>query len=629
MFTDPSLHTEGRWFRDALGRVVLLRGVNLGGSSKTPAHPKAETWRKDALSHPESVSFVGRPFPLAEADEHFRRLKRWGLTCLRFLVTWEGLEHAGPGCYDLEYLDYLEAMVHKAGEHGLRLFIDPHQDVWSRFTGGDGAPAWTLEAMGFELKNLHATGAALIHADHGDPLPGLIWPTNGTKLAAATMFTLFFGGEDFAPRAQVDGESAQAFLQGHYLRALEQVAMRFKGCPHVIGFDTLNEPLAGYIGWEDLNRAHAVVELGALPSPLEAMALGSGISLEIDQWKRGPFGPKRVGRQRLNPEGRSAWKGGQTCVWARHGVWEVDGQGQPRLLLPQHFSHVRGRKVSFTEDYYKPFARRVAESVRKHLPQALIFLETETQHASPTWSKAEGTGVVYAPHWYDGVVLFMKAFHPWIGADFFRGAPVFGSAARVRKNYAVQLGRFGDEARSRMGDVPVLMGEFGISYDLNRAKAYRTGDFSAQVKALDRTWVALEDNLLSGTLWNYSADNTNARGDGWNNEDLSIFSRDQQRDPGDLDSGGRALDAVVRPYAMAVAGVPVRMGFGLKARRFELEIRVEEEVKGPTEVFLPERHFPKGGRVQVTSGRTEWDAASQVLRWWTEGAGHQVLTVVR
>jgi hypothetical protein len=86
------------------------------------------------------ISFVGRPFPLQEVDEHFRRLKRWGFTFLRLLTTWEAIEHAGPGQCDLDYLDYLTAVVRKAGEHGMSLFIDPHQDVWSRFTGGDGAP---------------------------------------------------------------------------------------------------------------------------------------------------------------------------------------------------------------------------------------------------------------------------------------------------------------------------------------------------------------------------------------------------------------------------------------------------------------------------------------------------------
>lgn len=43
-----------------------------------------------------SVSFVNRPFPLAEAEMHFERLARWGCQVLRVLVPWEALEHSGP-----------------------------------------------------------------------------------------------------------------------------------------------------------------------------------------------------------------------------------------------------------------------------------------------------------------------------------------------------------------------------------------------------------------------------------------------------------------------------------------------------------------------------------------------------
>ena len=35
-----------------------------------------------------------------------------------------------------------------------------HQDVWSRYSGGSGAPAWTLELVGFDLTALEETGAA-------------------------------------------------------------------------------------------------------------------------------------------------------------------------------------------------------------------------------------------------------------------------------------------------------------------------------------------------------------------------------------------------------------------------------------------------------------------------------------
>ena len=140
--TRGDLFTSGLWFRDKAGRTVILRGVNLGGASKLPKQPDGASWRSDGFFDTKRVSFVGRPLALEEADEHLGRLRGWGMTFLRFLVTWEAVEHEGPGIYDQAFLDYLLAIIRKCGDHQLSVFIDPHQDVWSRWTGGDGAPAW-------------------------------------------------------------------------------------------------------------------------------------------------------------------------------------------------------------------------------------------------------------------------------------------------------------------------------------------------------------------------------------------------------------------------------------------------------------------------------------------------------
>ena len=159
-----SMHIDGPWFKDEHGRTLILRGANLGGSTKVPYRPDGATYIREGFFDHRDVSFVGRPFPLDEADEHFARLRAWGMTFLRFLITWEAIEHAGPGQYDEEYLDYVYRVIKKAGEYGIDVFIDPHQDVWSRFTGGDGAPGWTLEAVGMDITRMSETGAAIVHA---------------------------------------------------------------------------------------------------------------------------------------------------------------------------------------------------------------------------------------------------------------------------------------------------------------------------------------------------------------------------------------------------------------------------------------------------------------------------------
>ncbi|HET7838483.1 MAG TPA: cellulase family glycosylhydrolase, partial [Rectinemataceae bacterium] len=203
----------GESWRDEEGRRLVLRGVNLGGDCKVPSRPEGATHLKEGFYQRRGVSFVGRPFPLAEADAHFRRLKRWGMNFLRLLVTWEAVEHDGPGIYDHEYLDYIEAIVAKACEWGFAVLIDPHQDVWSRWTGGDGAPIWTLEAVGLEPERLHASGAALLHQELGEAYPRMKWFSNGSRLGCATMFSLFFGGDAFAPGIEPlaggSGESIQ------------------------------------------------------------------------------------------------------------------------------------------------------------------------------------------------------------------------------------------------------------------------------------------------------------------------------------------------------------------------------------------------------------------------------------
>ena len=606
---------EGSNFKDEAGRTLLLRGVNLGGSSKIPFKPYGATWNKHGFYDHRDVSFVGRPFPLEEADDHFSRLRQWGFTFLRFLVTWEAVEHAGPDLYDEEYLDYLYAVIKKAGEYGIQLFIDPHQDVWSRFTGGDGAPGWTLELAGFDLTRLHASGAAILHQEHGDPFPRMIWPMNYNKLAILTMFTLFFAGNDFAPQLKVNGIPIQEYLQSHYINAMKQVALRLKDLSNVVGYDSLNEPSRGFIGEKDIDqRAQAVPMLnGDSPTMFQSMLMGSGYPQRVDVYSIGLTGIKKTTSRLVNPKGESAWLPGCEDIWKRHGVWDLDSTGQPVIHKSDYFRVVNGRTVNFYDDYFKPFVNLYAREIRTVAPDAIIFVEGLSALDELTWGSSDAHNIVHAPHWYDGFSLILKLFYRWMTINTQTQKMIFG-AGRIGQHFSDQIAAIVHKSVEHM-NAPTLIGEVGIPFDMQNKKAFRGGDFSMQIRALNTTMTALEKNFASFTLWNYTADNSNARGDQWNDEDLSLFSRDQMTGSGPIHNGGRALKAAVRPYARKIAGVPLSMSFDIKKTAFEFTFRHADGVDAPTEIFIPEIQYPQGFSVEVSDGTFELDKANQTLHY--------------
>jgi hypothetical protein len=302
------------------------------------------------------------------------------------------------------------------------------------------------------------------------------------------------------------------------------------------------------------------------------MALGAGMSVEVATWEMTLLGARRTGVTKLNLDGDRAWVEGKDCLWREAGVWDVGPDGNPRSLKPDHFASVAGRPVSFAQDYYRPFANRFARAIQGEAAGSLIFVNHDPVGECPVWGVEDAARIVYAPHWYDAFVLYLKRYIPWLAYDIRTGKLVAGRRA-IRRSFAAQLRRLKEDAAARLPNVPTILAEFGIAFDLQEGRGFRTQDFREQARALERSWVAVEDNLLSATLWNYTADNSNARGDQWNGEDLSLFSLDQRHHPSDPDSGGRALDAAVRPYARAVAGLPLRMSFSGRKGAFELVFR--------------------------------------------------------
>ncbi len=615
------LTVAGPWFADAHRRRVLLRGVNLGGSTKVPAVPDGATHLPTDFAGHREVSFVGRPFPLDEADAHYRRLRGWGFNLLRFLTTWEAVEHAGPGDYDEAYLDYLRAVVQKAGDHGFAVFVDPHQDVWSRMTGGDGAPGWTLELLGFDLPRLDASEAAItmqgrIRLGDRSPYPygQMIWPNNRYRLAAATMFTLFFAGERLAPGCTVAGEKVQHLLQRHFVGAMRAVAERLAGMDHVLGYDSLNEPAAGYVGIADLREPLPVYHSAPRLTGFESLTIPAGFPARVPRVERRGLRQEVAGEVLLNPEAISAWRDPAADVWRREGVWEADAAGRPHLLRPTHFAGVR-----FFADCVVPFVKRYAAALRAVDPGAILFIEGEPEAEEPLrWDDPESP-VVNASHWYDLLTLTTKHYDPEACLVWGSGEVVEG-AELVRASFRAQIAAHVADSRRYLGGAPTLIGEFGLPYDLDGGAAYRTGDFSEHVAALDAYYEALDANLVHSAQWNYTADNDNAHGDRWNGEDLSIYSREQ---------GGRAVPGFCRPTLRAAAGIPQGQRFDRMSGTFTLVVEVDGAVSAPTLVYLPRLHYPGGPAVAVTSGSAAYDEAAQLLTWRGAAPGRQVLIVRR
>lgn len=609
------LKIEKEWFVDTYGRKVLLRGVNLAASSKVPYKPNGATHIPTDFSDHRDVSYVGRPFPLNEADEHFSRLKHWGFNTIRFLVSWEGIEHKGPQQYDKEYLDYLEEILKIATEkYGFYVFLDPHQDVWSRMTGGDGAPGWTFEKVGLDFtKFVKAKCAWLMQNEYNpnDPeaYPPMFWPQNQLRLPVATMFTLFFGGDDFAPLCKVDGIGVKQYLRDHMFNAIKQVVKRVKHLEKVIGLNTPNEPPSGWIGIKvDGSNYNYKETLGHSFTPIDAMAVAAGIPRSVGYRVIKKFGIKEIRKDIMNADKISIWLPGYEDIWRREGVWDIDPQGNPVILKNDHFIYAKGKEVNFFNDYLCPFIIDFGKSMRNEMPDAMIFFEGPSEDmlkGKVSFNFPDGfTNIVNEAHWYDVATLGTKKPMLKASMNLMTDRPVLGKG-NILQMFSEQLGVIKKIGLSIHQGVPTLIGEFGIPIDLEDGKAFKilkddpSKAWESHIECLDAYYNAMDDNLLNCTQWNYTPDNTNKWGDGWNLEDISIFSRDQQTNPEDINSGARALLGFCRPHYVTCAGTPKMMKFNYEKGIFEFEYNADSKINEPTIIYVPKIQFPNGYQIKT------------------------------
>ncbi len=638
------LITSGEWFTLEDGRKVILRGVNLGGDTKVP-YPNGGTHIPTDFSDHKTVSFTSRPFPLAEADEHFTRLQKWGFNCIRLLTTWEAIEHAGPGEYDEVYLDYLTQITKLAGDYGFYVFLDFHQDVWSRMSGGDGAPGWIFEKIGMDYRKLSDADAAIVmqkHYDFSKPgtrqednYPTMCWSQNYRYAGNSVMWTLFFGGKDFAPNFLIDGKNVQDYLQDHYLGCMEQIAMRVKNFPHVLGFDSLNEPGKGFIGkaMNDRglqNHPEDPSKPGLAFSPIDALYASHGYTIEVPYLKlsvlQGGYVPSHT--MEVNPNKISIWLPESLGdPFLLEGAWSLTKDGTPFIEKNDFFQKVGGKTIDFDRDYMIPFIRKVGERIQKIRADWMVFAEREAADGilKPNFNADLPNNAVNATHWYDLLTLIFKKFLYPISIDPIRKIPVFGKNG-ITKMYVHQLSRIKEASKKVRNGIPTLIGEFGIPFDLKAGKAYKkwkAGNhkpsiWKSHIRALNCMYNAMDELFLNNTLWNYTASNQNDLmiGDGWNQEDLSIYSKDQKLDGAPVDmygGGGRAIEGFCRPYAKATQGTPKSMKYKLSSGEFHFSWDVDNSISEPTVIAIPRFVYENGIRLECINCEKVYESEGELM----------------
>ncbi|MFN8544359.1 MAG: cellulase family glycosylhydrolase [Candidatus Binatia bacterium] len=173
--TAGRVHRAGRWLVDGQGRVVVAHGFNVV--------------RKVA-------PFVRTEFGDADAQ----LLANEGFTVVRIGFIWEGVEPQ-PGRYDDAYVERVLALDDLLARHGIRTLVDFHQDLWSRGTFGDGAPAWATLGANFN--------------------------------------------DAFAAFWRDDAGPSGVGIQTHFVRAWHHVARQLRRHRNVLGLDPLNEAYPG------------------------------------------------------------------------------------------------------------------------------------------------------------------------------------------------------------------------------------------------------------------------------------------------------------------------------------------------------------------------------------------------
>jgi endoglycosylceramidase len=180
--------------QDQFGRQLILHGLNTSSGAK---YGDYQPWITEADVEREDTAF--------------------GFNFVRYLTSWVAIEPQ-KGVFDENYINELERRINWYTSRKMYVMIDMHQDVYSAFVGGNGAPEWACRTNGAEPISLPG---------------GTPWWLKNIDPQVVNCWINFWS------------YTQHKDLQDHYIMTWQKIAERFKNNPYVIGYDLMNEPWGG------------------------------------------------------------------------------------------------------------------------------------------------------------------------------------------------------------------------------------------------------------------------------------------------------------------------------------------------------------------------------------------------
>jgi hypothetical protein len=491
-----------------------------------------------------------------------------------------------------------------------------------------------------------------------DMLPLTNWGLNaGLSLDVQRAWAALFAGKDVFPGLKVkkgnEMVNIQEYLQSAYERMWGEVAKAVADMPNVIGYDIMNEPsgffllmtiIAAYFqtGSKEgiINLIDTIFADRKFAEDLVDILIGIGLLPDV------------------TPETREQ----EMKLW---------GFDKANLLA------ILGLNYGFDRNYIMPFHERMGRAILQNDPHAIIFTEPtiagiewlllfiagggegETVFNVP-YSRPELPQVVYAPHWYPDI-------YPFPGFNMPYRVFKVEEKRRKKKEYLSSILTHISSARKNMGNIPVVLGEYGTYFTLSTQPASDIGSGeSIWTKAVENArsenyiipkyiindeYEALEDIGIGRIIWCWSWENDDWRGEGWNAENFSIVER---RGSGEcrpvyekfescdndpyivkLNDGTylvpRGYEAYARPHPNFLAGKLKSLQFFSELHYFDPEKGIpnpvgeftleleSKETDEPTEIFIPYYiYYPNGFFVWVSDGYIMYDHKNFRLYWYHE-----------